>query len=118
MWGIEATPLPIPLDSLAFASHHLRETTTLVTPVPSGEKEDSVGTHELTPSSTLGAQMACQLGAERGNERAKKSDQEASNLVWERDEMRWGWRGFDPEGTRIGGSRELMGSARRARLWP
>lgn len=29
-----------------------------------------------------------------------------------------GWRGLDPEGTGIGGSRELMGSARRARLWP
>ena len=94
MWGIEATPLPIPLDLLAFASHHLRETATLVTTVPSGENEDSVGTHELTPSSTLGAQVACQLGAERGNERAKRSDQEASNLVWERDEMRWGVEGL------------------------
>lgn len=48
-----------------------------------------MGAHGLTPSSTMGAQIACQLGAERGNQRAKKRDQEASNPVWERREMRW-----------------------------
>ena len=76
-----------------------------------------MGAHGLTPSSTMGAQIACQLGAERGNQRAKKIRKHLTRCG---RGVRWGggWRGLDPEGTGIGGSRELMGSARRARLWP
>ena len=76
-----------------------------------------MGAHGLTPSSTMGAQIACQLGAERGNQRAKKIRKHLTRCG---RGVRWGggWRGLDPEGTGIGGSRELMGSARKARLWP
>lgn len=64
---------------------------TLVTPVPSGEKELG-GSPQVDTQFHPGSSDCLSTGS-RGRERAKKSDQEASNPVWERGEMRWGVEG-------------------------